>query len=198
MSLFRVPEILKATEKALITTRRLDFITLSGNGEPSLHPQIEKIVVGLKDLRNRYRVEVGLGMFSNCSELWREDVQRAIAMIDLPILKLDAGEEDIFQKINRPVEEIHLQEIVSGIQKFENITVQTLFINGRVRNTDRESIEKWTGLIREIHPRQVQIYSTDRAVAEEGLEIVPPYRLKEIADQTTSATGIAVTAYWPH
>lgn len=193
-----MPEILKATEKALITTRRLDFITLSGNGEPSLHPQIEEIVVGLKDLRNRYRVEVGLGMFSNCSELWREDVQRVIAMIDLPILKLDAGEEDIFQKINRPVEEIHLQEIVSGIQKFENITVQTLFINGRVRNTDRESIEKWTDLIREIHPRQVQIYSTDRVVAEEGLEIVPPYRLKEIADQTTSATGIAVTAYWPH
>lgn len=198
LSLYRVEEILKETEKALMTTRRLDFITLSGNGEPTLHPQIEGIVAGLKDLRDRYRTDVKLAMFSNSSELWREDVQRAITMIDQPILKLDTADEGCFHKINRPVEGVRLRDIISRIKELEGITVQTLFLGGKFTNADSESIKTWVEVIREIHPKQAQIYSTDRVVAEEAVEIVPPYRLKEIADQATLITGVPVMAYWPH
>jgi wyosine [tRNA(Phe)-imidazoG37] synthetase (radical SAM superfamily) len=196
-SLYSVNEIIKEVEKGLMTARKLDFITFSGNGEPTLHPQIAEIVTRVKKLRDQLRPDVKLAMFSNVSELQREDVRHAIGMIDQPILKLDGGDEETIQRINRPVEGINLTDIVSGIRKFDGITLQTLFLGGKLSNSDEETVEKWIILIQEIHPKHVQIYSTDRAVAEEGVEIVPPYRLKEIAEKTTARTGVTVTAYWP-
>jgi len=42
----------------------------------------------------------------------------------------------------------------------------------------------------------VQIYSTDRPVAEAGVERVPPYALRSLAEEVERRLGVPVEAFW--
>jgi len=110
-ALYSPDEILREVEKALLIVRKVDYLTLSGNGEPTLHPQFLEIVEGIKSLRNRYRPDVKIALFSNSTCLGRKEVQQAMELIDQPILKLDAGNERLFQKVNHPCKGIDLIQI---------------------------------------------------------------------------------------
>ncbi len=54
----QVSEVLEAVEKALKKPRMIDFRTFSGNGEPSLHPQIPEIVQRINILKDNIRPNV--------------------------------------------------------------------------------------------------------------------------------------------
>jgi len=69
-------------------------------------------------------------------------------------------------------------------------------VDGWVSNCNEAAVEKWIDLVGEIKPMEIQIYSTDWASAEKGLEIVPPWKLKKIADQVEGILRIPVQAYW--
>ena len=69
-----------------------------------------------------------------------------------------------------------------------------MFVKGNckgkyVDNTTDEEISAWLELIREINPKQVMLYSIDRATAEQRLEKISSEKLNEIALKVT-AIGI--------
>jgi wyosine [tRNA(Phe)-imidazoG37] synthetase (radical SAM superfamily) len=197
LSVYTTSQILKEVEKSLLTVRKIDSITLSGNGEPTIHPEFHQIVIGIKTLRDRLRPDVKISLFSNATELVKEEVKSGLLLIDMPILKLDATNQRKFDEINKPVENLQLTEIVMGLKEIKHFVMQSIFITGKFSNISDQSVDEWIDLLLKIKPASVQVYSTDRASPEEGLEIVPPYKLKEIAELAGSKTGILVQAYWP-
>jgi wyosine [tRNA(Phe)-imidazoG37] synthetase (radical SAM superfamily) len=111
-------------------------------------------------------------------------------------MKLDAGDEDTLRAISRPGPGITLENILQGLRRLRKpFTVQTLFVRGKVNNSDAGALEAWIARIGELRPQAVQIYSLDRPFPTRGLEIVPPERLEEIASQTNKETGVEVKAY---
>lgn len=197
-SLYTGEEIFKEIEKALLSGTKLDYITFSGNGEPTLHPQFDQIVNKVADIRNRLKPDVKLALFSNSTELCRSNVRSALKLIDHPILKVDACNQDLFEKINRPINGISLDKIISQFRGINSFTLQSLFLKGRVTNADDDSVVRWIELVKKIQPKDIQIYSTDRADPEEGLEVVPPRDLMIIAEKVRTITGIPAKAYWPN
>jgi wyosine [tRNA(Phe)-imidazoG37] synthetase (radical SAM superfamily) len=166
-------EVYTALESSLeeLTRREtvVNSITISGNGEPTLHPDLGKIVQGARKLREKYLPQAKLAILSNSSTVGRREVREALEMLDLKIMKLDAGSEELLQQINGPTDHIDLRSIVAGLKELRHVTLQSLFVQGRVNNADPNNVEHWVDKVKEIQPQLVQIYTLDRVPAEKRL-----------------------------
>ncbi len=192
----RVVEVLDAVEQALKSTIEYAYLTFSGNGEPTLHPDFRDIVTGIVQLRNRYRPHVKVALLSNSSGLYREGVEESISHIDLPVFKLDAGDEDTFKKINRPARDVDFQEIVASLQTVKDIYLQTVLMAGFPSNTKDNALAAYFKVVSQIKPRAVQIYSLDRPVPNKKIKRVPPVQLEEIAMRGTKETGVMFRPFY--
>jgi wyosine [tRNA(Phe)-imidazoG37] synthetase (radical SAM superfamily) len=189
-------DVLKAIRRALHRCGPVDTITFSGNGEPTLHPYFPAIVREVRRLRDRFRPEARLALLSNATTADRAGVRDALRLLDAPIMKLDAGDSGTLARINRPVTAISIEQIIQSLAAVPGLVVQSVLIDGEVTNVEGEPFEAWLMALREIGPRSVQIYSTDRPVAEAGVERVPPFRLQAIAEDASRRTGLEIVPYW--
>jgi wyosine [tRNA(Phe)-imidazoG37] synthetase (radical SAM superfamily) len=184
-------DVLKSVEEALKLHREIDYITFSGNGEPTLHPMLCEIVEGVKKLRDAHAAGVPLAILSNSSTLTIPEVRRALRELDVCIMKLDAGDEDTFRRINRPHGDIVLKDIIKCLNQMEHIIIQTVFVKGTVSNLEKENLERWLEAISEIQPAEVQIYSTHRPVLREReVKEVPRHVLNLIAERVRACAGV--------
>jgi wyosine [tRNA(Phe)-imidazoG37] synthetase (radical SAM superfamily) len=71
--------------------QRIDHLTFSGNGEPTLHPDFDKIIDKTIELRDMYFPQSKIAVLTNSILINREKISRALKKVDLPICKLDAG-----------------------------------------------------------------------------------------------------------
>ena len=191
-----VEQVLDAVEKALQKPRSLDYLTFSGNGEPTIHPDFIEIVQGVKDIRDRLRPNLKLALLSNASLVMDPSIVDSIALLDVPMMKLDAGDEDTFYPVNRPVETIKLQDIIDGLKEIEALIIQSALIGGEVSNVRGESFQTWIDALLEINPREVHIYSSERPTAEENVVKVDGEKLQRIESEMIDYYGLNTRAFW--
>ncbi|MDH4208672.1 MAG: radical SAM protein [Anaerolineae bacterium] len=172
-----------------------DYLTFSGNGEPTLHPQFAEIVAEVRRLRDRMCPEARLAILSNSTLLHRGEVRRAVEALDDPIMKLDAGEAMTLQRINRPGPGVSFDNIMDGLAALPRLIIQSMIISGEVANAEGEALEGWLSAIAQLAPLKVQIYSTERPVAEAGVHRVSKEVLNGLAKLAQERTGIPVAAY---
>jgi wyosine [tRNA(Phe)-imidazoG37] synthetase (radical SAM superfamily) len=189
-------DIIEALRKALISKQKFDYITFSGNGEPTLYPQFASLASRLAQLRDRYRPEVKIALLSNTCGLNNAEVRKSITYINLPVFKLDAGTERTFNEINRPTPGVHFKEICGQLSALSGFAMQTVLVRGRPCNTTEEELGAYFEKIRLIQPDRVHIYSIDRPVPDTELERVLPDRLEEIAQLGREKTGVEVQAFY--
>jgi wyosine [tRNA(Phe)-imidazoG37] synthetase (radical SAM superfamily) len=190
-----VDEILLTVENVLKSELAMNYITFSGNGAATLHPQFAKIVREVVALRDKYRAGTPVAILSNSTGLDGYEVLDAFKLFDLAIMKLDCGEEKIFRKLNRPRRGFKLQDLISIIKSMRGITLQTIFVDGEVANFSGKALEKWQEAVAEIAPESVQIYTLDRDLPEMGLKMVKKEILMHIAEDTNKNTGILVKSF---
>jgi len=189
-------EVLMAVEAALRHHRQVDSLTFSGNGEPTLHPYFNELAYGVRKLRDRLAPGAKVALFSNSTRVHLPHIRDALAHIDAPIMKLDAGDPETFARINRPAPGVTLAQVIAALKQVPHCIIQSVLIDGTVSNIHGAPFEAWLSALAEIRPAQVQIYSTDYPVAEAGVQKVPPFRLEQIAEVVRARTGLPVAAYW--
>jgi len=188
--------VVNAVEKAAKSSMPFNFITFSGNGEPTLHPRFAALVEEVVRIRDAYRPEVKVALLSNSSGLLHKEVRESISKIDTPVFKLDAGSASKFREINRPAEGVTFAEVLDALFALENIYVQTVFIQGTPSNVTEGEITSYFRLISRIQPKEAHIYSIDRPVPLESISLVSPERLEEIARQGRRKTGVRIKPFY--
>jgi wyosine [tRNA(Phe)-imidazoG37] synthetase (radical SAM superfamily) len=161
----------------------IDYLTLSGNGEPTLHPELPQIIRTLTTIRDEMVPRVSTAILTNGSTLNIDEIRNAIKLLDAPIVKLDCGTEEMFNELNRPAKNIEFDDILKGLEKFKNAIIQTLFITSEegVDNSTPEEVDKWLKLLKQFDVREVQLYTLDRSPAEKWAKPVSRDKLEEIA-----------------
>lgn len=172
-----------------------DVITFAGNGEPTMHPDFENIIIDTIALRDKHCPAAKVSVLSNATQIHREDVRRALLRVDNNILKLDSAFDKTVQLVNKPQGAYTVARTVELLKAFEgNLILQTMFLRGeyldkRVDNTTEEEVVAWLKLVAEIRPKQVMVYSLDRDTPCQTLEKVEKEELREIAARV-EALGI--------
>ena len=192
----QVSDALEKALKAIVKKRqKLDAVTFSGNGEPTMHPDFPEIVERAIGLRDKYLPHIKLAALSNSSTVTRPEIRSALDRLDLRIMKLDAGSEEIIHQLNGPAPPFYLKDIVTGLKDLKDVILQSLFVQGRITNADPDSIALWIESLREIHPALVQVYTLDREPADSRISKVNRPTLEWIASQVRWRAGLKAEIY---
>lgn len=178
---------------------RLDVITFSGNGEPTMNPQFPEIIDDVMALRDEFYPEAKVSVLTNSTRIFTPETAEALKKVDNNILKLDSAIERTMRLIDQPVsEKFTVDKVVEGLHQFSGTgIIQTMILRGehngeKVDNTTDEEIEALIKAYREIKPREIMIYSLDRSTPEEKLVKVEKPELTDIGEKIEKATGIPV------
>lgn len=156
-----------------------DHITLSGSGEPTLHSQVGELIARIKAL-----TDTPVAVLTNGSLLWREEMRRELLRADLVVPSLDAGDETMFQFVNRPHEEVSFERMLDGLVAFRQefpgqYWLEVMVVDGHTAT--RSEIAKLAGCAHRIQPDRVQLNTVTRPPAEKHAVGVSREQLTEFA-----------------
>ncbi|UCC22554.1 MAG: radical SAM protein [Planctomycetota bacterium] len=176
-----VDAVLGELQEKLAGGPETDFITISGSGEPTLHSRLGELIDGIKKI-----TEIPVAVITNGTLLYRQDVRADCAKADVVLPSLDAGDEQTFQKINRPHSELSLEKLLDGLcalrEEFSGrLWLEVLLIEGF--NTDKAQIDKIVNAVKRIRPDKIQLNTAVRPAAEPDVKKVNRAKLKVIARQ---------------
>jgi len=174
-----VQVVLSELKRVLAEGVHADYITIGGSGEPTLNARLGELIDGIREL-----TELPVAIITNGTLLYRPDVRAECGKADLVMPSLDAGDASVFEAVNRPVGDISIEKLVSGLAQFREefagqIWLEVFLIEGI--NTDSEQLAKLRAHINRIRPDKVQLNSAVRPVAEVGIEAISAVRLEAIA-----------------
>lgn len=177
---------------------KLDVITFSGNGEPTLHHDFAGIIDDTIALRDRYFPGVRISVLTNATRISRPEVAEALLKVDNNILKLDSVFEDTVRLLDRPAPGYSIERTIEALAAFGSRgIIQTMFTRGEhagtaVDNTTAAEVDALIEAYRRIAPGEIMIYTIDRPTPELSLKRIPRPELDAIADKIRRATGIRV------
>ena len=184
----KVIPALEAKLKTMSEERKLpDVITFAGNGEPTMHPDFDRIIDATLALRDRYAPATKVAVLSNATMIDREAVRKALLRVDRNILKFDSAIDATMRHINQPRNDRTVARIIELLQEFQGcLVVQTMFLRGdygghHIDNTTPEEVEAYLDAIRRIHPSEVMLYTIDRNTPADDLQKVSYEEMEAIA-----------------
>ncbi|MBN1355639.1 radical SAM protein [bacterium] len=145
-------------------TGRMDFITFSGSGEPTLSVSIPRITTLIRSL-----TETPLVLLTNGTLLYRDEVIRDIADIDVLIPSLDTVDPDIFAIMNRPHPDLNLDHLLEGLRRLRSVFTNKIWLEVFLCKGINDQPEHLAALgdeIRRINPDAVQLNTLYRPGAE--------------------------------
>ena len=128
-----------------------DVITFSGTGEPTMNTKLGEMIVFAK------KFGFPVVVLTNSSFLHLKEVRDALLNADIVSAKLDAPNEALFQKINQPAEDIHLDSVLEGIREFRKEFKGKLALQMMFLDANKEAAAELAALARELNPDEVQL-----------------------------------------
>lgn len=143
---------------------KIDVITITANGEPTLYPYLDELIDEINKIKNSTQTLI----LTNSATLVDEKVFNSLLKLDQVKLSLDGVSEDVFKKIDRPHPSIKIEDIVQKVIEFSKVYkgklfIEILFVHG-INNT-KDEIKKLNEVLLKIHVTRVDIGTIDRPPA---------------------------------
>lgn len=179
-----VEPILAELKEALGAGLQADYITIAGSGEPTLNSRLGELIDNLKNITN-----IPIAILTNGTLLYREDVRADCVKADVVMPSLDAGDEQTFQRINRPNDVFSIKKLISGLCAFRKefagqIWLEVFLIEGI--NTGNEQIARIKDAIGLINPDKIHLNTAVRPTAVPNIVRLSPEKLRAIASRLGS------------
>jgi wyosine [tRNA(Phe)-imidazoG37] synthetase (radical SAM superfamily) len=143
---------------------KIDVITLTANGEPTLYPHLAELI----DAINKIKGSTQTLILTNSATLTDENVFQSLLKLDQVKLSLDAISPEIFKKVDRPHESIKIENVVSKVKEFSQVYkgklfIEILFVHGI--NDTKEEIQKLGEVLLDVNASRIDIGTIDRPPA---------------------------------
>lgn len=153
---------------------KVDSITFSGDGEPTLNPEFGQIIDDTLALRDQWAPTAKVSVLSNATRAHVPEVFAALTKVDNPIMKIDAPTNELAARINKPAPGYDVARVVEALKQFRgNFVLQTCMLRSKEYDFDssrEEVVAGWMDIVRQLRPREVMVYTIDRPTPAQGLE----------------------------
>lgn len=178
-----IQEVISELKKHL--DDKIDVITLTANGEPTLYPNLSELIDEIDKIKGKTETLI----LTNSATLVEESVFNSLLKLDQVKLSLDAISPDIFKKIDRPHESIKIDEVVSKVKEFARIYkgklfIEILFVYGL--NDTKEEIQKLNEVLLDINVQRIDLGTIDRPPAYPvvGISYKELFEASQLFDKT--------------
>jgi wyosine [tRNA(Phe)-imidazoG37] synthetase (radical SAM superfamily) len=176
-----VKEVVRQVGKAIKKTGRIDSITFSGSGEPTLHTGLGRMIREIKKITN-----IPVTVLTNSSLLGRPAVRRALRAADRIVPSLDAARPAVFRRINRPHPSLSLRRIIDGLAAFRReykgqIWLEVMLVKGV--NDSAPHIRALKKALDRIRPDKVQLNTVVRPPSEPRARPLSAHEMAAICRQ---------------
>jgi wyosine [tRNA(Phe)-imidazoG37] synthetase (radical SAM superfamily) len=160
-----------ARHLALLRARgeQVDYLSFVPDGEPTLDVKLGETIESLRPLG------IPIAVISNGSLLSREDVRAQVAKADWVSVKVDAIDQDLWRRINRPHPTLDHEEVLEGILAFASgykgaLATESMLVRG-VNDTDSNA-EAVGRFVAKLAPKKAYLSVPIRPPAERDVQ--PP------------------------
>lgn len=203
--------VLEDFKNILENNEKIDVITYSGSGEPTLAENLGEMIEGIRKIAP----EIKQYILTNATELHRPEVRKRLLGLDCLIVKIDAATEETFQKINRPADGVTLERVIKGIEALKEdyrgrIEVQSMFTPLNIKEK-----EAYAEIVKRISPQTIQLNTPKRPYPSEWhrenrgnhakifdykvteLKTLTQEQAKDLEDFLRTETGLEVLSIYP-
>ena len=159
-----IDEIISAVKESFSNHPKIDVITITCNGEPTLYPKLNELI----DELNKIKKDTKTLILSNGSTIYKEEVFNALLKIDIVKLSLDCVSDKCFKKLDRQDKSVDIDKIVPSMIEFSkkmknDFVLEVLFVKDL--NDKEEELKLLYESILQIKPKRVDIGTIDRPPA---------------------------------
>ena len=181
-----VQGILDEVKRVLEEEERIDYITFSGSGEPTLHQSIGFLIDALKRL-----TQIPVAVLTNGSLLYIPEVRSDLVNADVVLPTLCATTQDVFEKVNRGCPDLRIERIIQGLIDFRKvfkgkIWLELMLVKGL--NDMPDEIDRLQKVVKRIRPDIIHLNTVVRPPSEdhaEALTLNDLERIKQIISERT-------------
>ncbi|MFH0842265.1 MAG: radical SAM protein [Bacteroidota bacterium] len=146
-----------------------DYLTFVSNGEPTLDINLGNSIKLLKKLG------IPIAVISNASMLFDETVRHDLLLADWVSLKMDASDNDTWQKINKPSPDLNFEKHIENIILFaglfnRKLNTETMLVKGI--NDQAASFSEVGKIIRQVNPSTAYLSIPTRPPSDKNIK--PP------------------------
>ncbi|TLD84958.1 radical SAM protein [Helicobacter trogontum] len=154
--------IIESIKNALVIHPDINVLTFTANGEPTLYPHLETLILQVKELLKEYPTIKTL-ILSNGSLFQAQ--KNALNHFDIVKFSLDSAVATQFKRVDKPSKTLDLSTIKQGIKEFSKqyhgeLVAEVLIVANM--NDDIESNKESAAFLREIDIKRVDISTIDR------------------------------------
>jgi wyosine [tRNA(Phe)-imidazoG37] synthetase (radical SAM superfamily) len=163
----------------------IDYLTLSGRGEPTLAKNLGDMIKLLKGARKE-----PIAVITNSSLMNKQDVREELSYADFVIAKLDACSPESLMAVNKPLPEMKFENIVEGMQIFRKHFQGKMAIQAMFMRENTKYAGQIAKIAKNIGPDEVQINTPLRPCA------VDPLGREELSRIKGGFTGLNVISVY--
>jgi wyosine [tRNA(Phe)-imidazoG37] synthetase (radical SAM superfamily) len=177
-SWFPPEEILAQVRAAIDSGPRIDIITFSGSGEPTLSKDIGLLIREIKKM-----TPIPVAVLTNGTLLVRKHVRRDLAAADVVVPSLDAVSAALFRRVNRPHASLDNKKIIDGLALFRDefrgeIRLEVMLIKGV--NDSPAAIGAIKAAVARIRPDRIELNTVVRPPADHRAAALNSAELRKV------------------
>jgi wyosine [tRNA(Phe)-imidazoG37] synthetase (radical SAM superfamily) len=167
-----IQELIAALKEKLLQNPECNVITLCGNGEPTLHPELKEIILEVRKVSS-----MPILILSNGSTICDEKVRNALMLCDIVKLSLDSARNNSLIKVDRPIKGFDVEKIIGCMASFKKefrgeLVIEVLIVKDV--NDSEEEIYPLKDALLKIAPNKIHLGTIARA---------PAYAVKAVSNE---------------
>ncbi|MFZ3148395.1 MAG: radical SAM protein [Methanothrix sp.] len=156
-------EVKEKVDSSEILGHAIDYLTFVPDGEPTLDINLGEEIDMLRYLG------IKIAVISNASLIWDENVREELAKADWICLKVDATDERIWRRMDRPHRALRHEATLQGILDFAKefkgmLVTESMLLSGV--NDDEKSLQATAEFLEKVDPAIAYISVPTRPPAE--------------------------------
>lgn len=136
---------------------KIDYITCSGKGEPTLAANLGEVIKGIRRIRKEK-----IAVITNSSLMNDRSVVKDLLPADMVIAKIDASSYKSFVKINKPAKHLGFKVVYNAIKKFRKHYKGRLALQIMFFSANKADFKEIAGAAYQIAPDEIEINTPTR------------------------------------